>query len=512
MTASTGTSNQADIIVIGGGGTGLAAAIETATAGRSVLLLEKQPKLGGTTGRSVGSITATGTELQRKAGVKDSTEAHFEDMPLFAPNLANRDNVALRRLLVENVGDTVGWLEKLGVVFFGPMPEPPHRTPRMHNILPSSKSYIHYLSKEARRLGVRIVVNARARHLTRDGRRVTGVEAEVAGRSQTFVARSAVILAAGDFSSSREFKEQYLPASISDVEGINTASTGDGQRLGVEVGGRVINGDIVTGPEIRFVAPPAKKLIEKVPPTRALASVMKGALKVVPSFILRPFFMMFVTTNLAPSHSLFREGSILINKDGRRFAEEKNEPQFKIPAQPDRIAYIVFGQEVAKKYTGWPHFISTAPGLAYAYLDDYRKNRRDIYFEAPTLEGLARAIGLDATVLKKTVADYNATPDGRRAPIESGPFYALGPAKSWIVIAEGGLAVDTQLRVVDEHNVPIEGLYAAGSTGQGGLLLEGHGHHLGWAFTSGRLAGRHAASLTCASNTKEELHVQSRGT
>jgi hypothetical protein len=39
----------------------------------------------------------------------------------------------------------------------------------------------------------------------------------------------------------------------------------------------------------------------------------------------------------------------------------------------------------------------------------------------------------------------------------------------------------------------IEGLYAAGSTGQGGLLLEGHGHHLGWAFISGRIAGRHAA-------------------
>ena len=39
----------------------------------------------------------------------------------------------------------------------------------------------------------------------------------------------------------------------------------------------------------------------------------------------------------------------------------------------------------------------------------------------------------------------------------------------------------------------IPGLYAAGSTGQGGLLLEGHGHHLGWAFISGRIAGRNAA-------------------
>ena len=41
---------------------------------------------------------------------------------------------------------------------------------------------------------------------------------------------------------------------------------------------------------------------------------------------------------------------------------------------------------------------------------------------------------------------------------------------------------------------PIPGLYAAGSTGQGGLLLKGHGHHLAWAFVSGRRAGRHAAN------------------
>jgi succinate dehydrogenase/fumarate reductase flavoprotein subunit len=495
MIASTDSLNRADIIVIGGGGTGLAAAIEAAKVGRSVLLLEKEQKLGGTTGRSVGSITATGTELQRKAGVEDSTQAHFEDMPLFAPQLANRDNLDLRRLLVDNVGDTVRWLEELGIVFFGPMPEPPHRAPRMHNILPSSKSYIHYLNKEAQRLGVRIILDARAQHLTRDDTRVTGVEATVAGQVQQFVAQAAVILAAGDFSSSREFKQQYLPNTISDVEGINTASTGDGQRLGTEVGGRVINGDIVTGPEIRFVAPPARKLIDKIPPTRALATMMRSALKIVPSFILRPFFMMFVTTNLAPSHSLFRAGAILVNSNGMRFVDEKNEPQFAIPAQPDRTAYIMFDKTIAQKYTGWPHFISTAPGLAYAYLEDYRKNRRDIFFEAPTLAGLAQAIGIDASVLARTIADYNATPTGALSPIKAAPFYALGPAKSWIVIAEGGLVVDTKLRVLDEHNSPIPGLYAAGSTGQGGLLLEGHGHHLGWAFTSGRLAGRNAASL-----------------
>ncbi|MND06365.1 hypothetical protein D3C83_276970 [compost metagenome] len=50
-----------------------------------------------------------------------------------------------------------------------------------------------------------------------------------------------------------------------------------------------------------------------------------------------------------------------------------------------------------------------------------------------------------------------------------------------------------RLEVVRADGTVIPGLYAAGATGQGGLLLEGHGHHLGWAFISGRIAGRNAA-------------------
>jgi fumarate reductase flavoprotein subunit len=82
---------------------------------------------------------------------------------------------------------------------------------------------------------------------------------------------------------------------------------------------------------------------------------------------------------------------------------------------------------------------------------------------------------------------------GERKPLTRGPFHALGPARSWIVFSEGGLAIDTRFRVTDAARKPIPGLYAAGSAGQGGVLLEGHGHHLAWAFTSGRLAGRNAA-------------------
>jgi|ERR1035437_3474652 fumarate reductase flavoprotein subunit len=172
------------------------------------------------------------------------------------------------------------------------------------------------------------------------------------------------------------------------------------------------------------------------------------------------------------------------------------EPVYAIPRQPEQMAYIVFDNKVAATFIGWPNFISTAPGLAYAYLADYKRNRRDIYFQADSISALAQAFGVPADTLAQTIAEHNRSPAGQAAPLATPPFYALGPAKSWIAIADGGLKVNADLQVLDRSGQSIAGLFAAGSTGQGGLLLEGHGHHLGWALTSGRIAGRNAARAT----------------
>ena len=102
---------------------------------------------------------------------------------------------------------------------------------------------------------------------------------------------------------------------------------------------------------------------------------------------------------------------------------------------------------------------------------------------------------MPAGSLERTVAAYNAKA-GNRPPIGDGPYVALGPARAVFVHNEGGLAVDHAHRVLGEGGRPIAGLYAAGATGQGGMLLRGHGHHLAWAFVSGRRAGRNAANAT----------------
>ena len=496
---------DADVVVVGGGGSGLAAAIEAARLGRQVVLLEKRSKLGGTTGGwSVGSISAACTPFQKKEGIKDSPQEFFEDLPLFAGELASRDNPELRKVLAEQSADTLDWLMSLGVEFFGPFSEPPHRYPRMHNVLPNSKAYTYNLSRRARKEGVKIELKTRAERLVWDNRRVAGIEASAGGgEPRSFIAREGVVLAAGDYSSSREMKETYIGPVEADIEGINPNSTGDGQRLALEVGARVVNGDLALGPEIRFVAPPRKMLIEMLPPLKAIAKSIKLATKFVPEQLFRRVLMQFLTTNRAPAPKFYEEGGILVNKEGERFTDETDKPELAIPEQPDRVSFFVLDEQLARKFSQWPYFISTAPGIAYAYLPDYRDNRRDIYRRGETIEELARELGVPEKALANSIATYNSdVAKGRdsafgRKPLGQAltepPFHALGPAKSWIVLTEGGLAVTPRMEVLGADERVIPGLYAAGSTGQGGLLLEGHGNHICWAFTSGRIAGRSAA-------------------
>ena len=94
----------------------------------------------------------------------------------FNGDLDARDNPALRRVLADAMPDTFRWLLKHGVRFYGPMPEPPHTKPRMHNVLPNSRAFITHLSKAARRAGVRSVCDARATALIAEQGRVTAVD------------------------------------------------------------------------------------------------------------------------------------------------------------------------------------------------------------------------------------------------------------------------------------------------------------------------------------------------
>jgi hypothetical protein len=320
--------------------------------------------------------------------------------------------------------------------------------------------------------------------IVREGDRVAAVDADGPAGAVRFLARGGVVLAAGDFTNSPAFKSRFMGPQEAKIEGVNPTATGDGQRLAEALGARIVNGDLALGPEIRFIAPAKETFVRRLPPWRWLALTMKWSLDWLPPALLRPFMMKFLTTALAPSLALFESGAVLVNRLGERFADELDRPAWHLADQPGKIGYIILSDALARKFSAWPDFVSTAPGIAYAYIPDYRRNRPDVYTQAASLDELARRLDMQPQSLVASAASLATAP---------GPFVALGPVRPVFVHSEGGLAVDSEHRVLGPGDQPMAGLYAAGSTGQGGLLLKGHGHHLGWAFVSGRRAGRFAA-------------------
>ncbi len=482
MPKSAWWDEEFDVVVAGGGGAGLIAAVEAAEAGARVLLVEKQPDVGaGATGMSIGSISAAGTDLQRAAGIEgDTISAHFEDLLLFAGGRESDFDLELSRLMVEHAPGVIARLTELGVEFSGPHPEPPHRVYRMHNVTPNSQAYIEALRSAAEERGVTIRTETVIDELERDGGGgVSRILLRHERRGETSALRvcRAVVLAAGDFSANDELaREHGRPPEVSAVEALQPNATGDGIVLAIAIGAGATGLDRGGGPAFRTALPPYS----------------------------------------APDRRLFVEGAILVNRLGRRFANELDRPALPANEQPDRLAFVVFDGRLAERIAtaaddtppardGWYRedrpFLSTFPGVAYAYLDDYRGT--DYLFQADTVTELAEQAGFPPADFEAEIGLFNASAvagrDERwgREPVGPGivrpPFYAVGPVKPIINFSAGGLRVDTGMHVLDEAGAVIPRLYSCGANAEARVFLGGHGHHLAWAFGSGRIAGRNAA-------------------
>ena len=292
------------------------------------MLLEKNGRLGGSTAWSIGSITSTRTPHQLRSGIEDRPQDHYDDMPLFAVELAGRDNDELRRILCDEVPDAVRWLLDLGVRFFGPMPEPPHRQPRMHNVLPNSLSYIYHLERHARALAWTFAYAMRVSELITEGGAVVGAAMHDARRfARVTVSCWRWATSPMTPSSRRATWERSTRKSRASI----STATGDGQKLALKLGARIVNGDLALGPEIRFIAPARRTLVRRLPPWPALAWTMEWAMRYAPQALLRPFIMGFLTTALAPSPKLFERGAVLINTEGVAFARSAKHRRWHCP-------------------------------------------------------------------------------------------------------------------------------------------------------------------------------------
>lgn len=483
---------ECDAIIVGGGGSGLAAAVSAAECGASVLVLEKQPEPGGTTGLAIGSFTASRTTLQMSAGVHDSLADHTEDVARFAPkDIEARNNEAARRRFLEQAAETFEWLNGMGLRFHGPSPEPPNRVPRMHNVIPNARAYVLALTSRLRRLDGHVLCSAAVTDLLTQDDRVVGVAADCRGAPAEFRARRGVVLAAGDYANSPELIAKHKSPEFAGIEGINRNATGDGQRLVESIGGRLLNMDVTYGPELRFVAPPETRWSRwlRMPSSSLIARLVGFVLPLVPREVVNAYIKRLLVTWQHPEDSLFFDGAVMVNLRGERFCDERDTParEIALSRQPSKCGYILLDQRLIERYSAWPHFISTAPEIAYAYVSDYLRLRPDVAVEAESVEQLAGRCGLPAGRLQATVDEHNET---AAFPLQGNHWALLGPAKAWFTTTEGGAAIDERCRVLNVQGAPIPGLYAVGQNGLGGMILWGHGLHIAWALTSGRLVGR----------------------
>ncbi|MEQ8789741.1 MAG: FAD-dependent oxidoreductase [Pirellulaceae bacterium] len=494
---------QYDVIVVGAGGSGLAAACSAARLGGRVLVLEKQPQPGGTTGIAVGSFTTSGTDFQRAAGIDDNPRDHAEDAGKFAaPEIEAENNAALRDWFLTQSAETLAWLQSLGVSFVGPSPEPPNRVPRMHNVVPGAKAYIAALQLDLLRHGGELLCDAAVTSLQRDGGRVVGVTALVAGQEVTLRARRGVILAAGDYANNPDIISRYLGEQFRSIEGINPFAGGDGHQLAEAVGAELVNMQIAYGPELRFV-PSNRRPFQQWLPAGGLAARLMGAVaRRLPAWVMRKMIKRLLVTWQHPEVALFDDGAVLLNARGERFVDEAKWParEIGVARQPEKVAYILLDGRLIERYSAWPHFLSTAPDIAYAYVRDYERLRPDVTHRGRDLAEVARSAGLPVEAVARSVTEFNAyvageagDPHGRTGDVQGlkdSPWVLLGPLKAYFTTTEGGAAVNQRLEVLDGAGNVIPGLYAVGQNGLGGMVLWGHGLHIAWAITSGRLAGQ----------------------
>lgn len=494
---------EADILIIGGGAAGLAAAVRASEHGVSTILVEKEENLGGSTLLAVGSITAAETILQEKAKVKDSHKLFFEDLgkaaELLGLSVRFREDEEMFKLYSKEAGKTVNWLIELGLTFHGPMIEAPHSLPRMHNIIPSSLAYINVLRKVAENNGAKILLGVKAEELMLKDNKVTGVKGKSIDGGEYNIKAKAVVIATGNYSSNYELKSIALGEEVAKIEGINPKATGDGILLGMKIGADIKNMDVMIWcPEIRFIQYKGE-LLPKFLAKGGLPKFINFLLKFLPTPILTSYIVKLASIHTAPSSKIFEEGAILINKNGKRFVDENSSMRklaIEASKQLDGEVFILFDEKIAKKFNQWPYYVSTFPGIAYAYLNDYEKHRKDVFAKVKDLEELS-VKGINILNLKKTISEYNESvrigkdiiTGKSRLPtmIDTPPYYCLGPLKPYITVTEGGLKINTRCQVISKKGEIIKGLYAAGDSSAGPLAVT-HGIHIGWALTSGRLS------------------------
>ena len=454
---------SADVIVVGGGGAGMAAATRLAQLGKSVILVEKSGFLGGAISVSGGNQVVMGSQLQIDNGVADdSVESMVAD---FETNGANKNNKEILTLFAENVGATTDWLvANCGITFeegLHQLGEYSHNRELAYT--GGGAGFAEAMRKAVEEAGVQVLLNTKAESLIADNGTVTGVKAASSDADYTLTAGD-VVLATGGYGANKDMLTDemksalyYGPAS-STGEGIQMAQAVGAQTANMEYGKRYPNG----------------------------IEVSEGMAK----------------STIAGNIVGWTMSAILVNKDGNRVVNEKASNRTILEEELKQEGGELYLLLDAETFEAWKAKLAPA-GISDADIEKYLEangTATPVFAHGETLEEAAAAAGINADNLKATVEKYNGfvakgSDDdfGRAATyltktIGEGPYYIV-EQKPRFATTMGGLVINTSMQVLNEAGEPISGLYAAGENcGQVMGDDSPSGANNAWALTSGKLA------------------------
>lgn len=485
-TAGETAERHVQALVIGAGGSGLAAAITLQEQGIETLVVDKMANAGGATALTGALINGGCSKQQAERGVKDDVQTMFMDAMVYG---SFQNDARMTWLMVNNTGDSVDWLhDTVGVEFEEAINHfPEHTNDRAFYPKGKQPGYLtgtmeqHYLSN-----GGELLLETRAQHLLTEDGRVIGASCSTADGTLNIYA-DVTLLATGGYGASVALRPADQMGTL--FYGAS-ASTGDGIIMAEEVG--------------------------------AMTHYMQY-LKSYPQGIEKPLDGGNITADgttfrgnayispLASQAVTLNDGAIYVNVEGERCMNENMDfvsIKKVTQKQTDMTVYLVMDQ---KGYDNWMGMMEVSAGLTPEIVAPWldADDGKPVFRKGATVEEAAAKAGIDAEKLSATVAHFNEMvasgkdDDFGRAEMSvgldsDGPIYIV-EQRLRMATSLGGLKTSTSFEVYDENEQAIDGLYACGEV-IGGV----HGDEsmpsncVAWAVTSGRLAAKAAADAVKA--------------
>lgn len=502
-----------DIVVVGAGAAGTAAALAASETDNKVLLLEKNAKPMGA-GTLAGGLFAAESDLQKAAGKTVSKEWLYDE---YMKSSSGYMNSLLVREIIEESSETVNWLIKngckLNLVDAGTGGSYSHigMPSTLHGYAEGGSVAITKLIESYKNNGGTVMYSTPATELIKeaDGK-VVGVMAKKEDGSLLKVSAKAVILATGGFGGNEEMLKQYIGAQYTFGE-IST-NKGDGINMAWNAGADKLGTGSTQYFWQTFPSESAKALGEKLgKDTFALTA-----------FTFYPH--------------------LRVNTFGQRFSDETTASDFavhgaQIHMQPGQSEFVILDKSVLDKitekgYVSVEEHYGKWKNNPQAYMEFNEPNETEaliaqentptdyrplleaaigtgVVFKGETLEELAKNMNVDQATFKVSVDQYNSaiqtgkdtqffSDTKRLIPVSEGPYYAVKyTARNLTTL--GGVRINEKIEAVDQNFNKIPGLYVAGADA-GGMYGQSYvdfeGGTLGFAYISGRLAGENASVYT----------------